>query len=100
MFLLFLVSSFSFELSAEGLKRVDIRLQLPYWSPTDDPCWARLLDPINFHHIVFIITIGLESVSTGGLAVLGIVAITVYKMCRKMPEEEVGFSLFYPTQSL
>jgi len=27
--------------------------------------------------------------ATGGLAVLGIVAITVYKMCRKMPDEEV-----------
>lgn len=28
--------------------------------------------------------------ATGGLAVLGIVAITVYKMCRKIPEEEVA----------
>lgn len=28
--------------------------------------------------------------ATGGLAVFGIVAITLYKMCRKMPEEEVG----------
>ena len=49
------------------------------------------LHPINFHHLVFITTIGLELVWTGGLAVLGIVAISVYKMCRKVPEEEVAF---------
>ena len=32
---------------------------------------------------------------SGGLAVFGIVAITLYKMCRKMPEEEVGIGKQY-----
>ena len=33
-------------------------------------------------------------ICVGGLSVLIIVAITVYKMCRKIPEEEVGRILF------
>ena len=49
------------------------------------------LNKIYFHDLVFIFHHHLELIWTGGLAVLGIVAITVYKMCRKMPDEEVGF---------
>ena len=49
--------------------------------------------PFDFHDVVFLFHHRLELIWTGGLAVLGIVAITVYKMCRKMPDEEVGCSL-------